>query len=78
MSSCTRKVPYPVSFEILLLDVPDLRESSREWRTDLGNDVFRRQRASDVLQRGRFQFSDLQSYVKRNNEPDSVLARIVK
>ena len=69
---------YPIGFEILLLNVPDLGEPSRERRTDLGHDIFRCQRASDVFQRGRFQFRDLQSYVKRNSGPDLVLASIMK
>ena len=69
---------YPIGFEILFLNVPDLGEPSRERRTDLGHDIFRCQRASDVFQRGRFQFRDLQSYVKRNSGPDLVLASIMK
>lgn len=43
------KVPYPIGFQILLLDVPGLRESSSERRADFGHDVFRCQRTSDVL-----------------------------
>ena len=56
------KVAYPISFQILLLDVPDFREPRSKRRADLGDDVLRRQRAPDMLQRGRFQFHDLKSY----------------
>ena len=46
--------PYPVGFQVLPLDLPDLGESSRERRTDLRYDVFGCQGVPDVFQRRRF------------------------
>ena len=64
-SYVAEQAPYPIYFQVLLLELPDLWEASRERRTDLCDDVIRCQRAPDMLQCGYFQLCDLKSYAKQ-------------